>query len=172
MLTIGIKVILVMLIAGVIVSGQTRTFTRDDVEYKLDLPSTQWQVISRVDVHNHYEFINGSDPASGHLRLRKIVVDSATNAEELFRRDEKWELQRLPGYVLCGECSGECFEGALAGVVFAYEYVTSGRVMSGRIYYLQVDRHTFYALHFTVSSDKLVSIRTQMDMIARSFGIK
>jgi hypothetical protein len=44
--------------------------------------------------------------------------------------------------------------------------------MDGRIYYLRVDNHTFYILHFTVASEKLPSLLDQMDSIARSFRLK
>ena len=173
MLTMRTELLILMVLAsGIMVMAQTQTFTRDDVEYKLDLPSSQWQVIPRVDVHNHYEFVNGNDPANGYLRLRKIVVDSDTTGEKLFGRDEKWELQRLPGYVLCSECSGVSFKGELAGVVFAYEYVSAGRVISGKIYYLQVDKHTFYVLNFTASTEKFGSLSNQFDVMARSFRMK
>lgn len=44
--------------------------------------------------------------------------------------------------------------------------------MEGRIYYLEVDKRTFYILHFTVASEKLASLLEQMDFIARSFRLK
>ena len=44
--------------------------------------------------------------------------------------------------------------------------------MDGRIYYLQLDNRIFYALRFTVASEKLQSLRDQMDSIARSFRLK
>ena len=51
MRTRGIELIIFMLLAGsTVVSAQTRTFARDDVEYKLDLPSLDWQVVPVVDV--------------------------------------------------------------------------------------------------------------------------
>jgi hypothetical protein len=93
-------------------------------------------------------------------------------ASELFSRDEKWELQVLPGYMVCTECQGEDFRGKLSGAVFAYEYVSGGRTISGRIYYLQLNKRTFYALRFTVARDKLRELREQMDFIARSFKLK
>ena len=67
---------------------------------------------------------------------------------------------------------GADFNGQLKGTVFSYEYVNSGINMDGRIYYLQLDNRTVYALHFTVASDKLQSLRDQMDSIARSFRLK
>ena len=81
--------------------AQTQTFTREGVEYVLDLPSPSWRAVSRVDVHEHLEFVNGDDYNNGYLRLRKKVVTPDATSEDLFREAEKWELQKLPGYVVC-----------------------------------------------------------------------
>lgn len=165
--------ILVLLLANsLVLAGQTRWFTRDDIEYVIELPSPAWQVVSRVDVHDHFEFINGNDPLNGYLRLRKVLVDQPTSASELFRREEKWELQHLRGYMVCSECDGVAFEGRLSGTFFSYEYVSGGRAMSGRIYYLQLNQRTFYSLRFTVAREKLQAAGEQMDLIARSFHLK
>jgi hypothetical protein len=161
-----------ILLTSSMIFGQTRRFTNDHIEYELELPTLAWQVISRFDVHEHLEFVNGDDPLNGFLRLRKIVVDQPVTASELFHRDEKWELQRLPGYVICTNCRGEKIQGKHTGGAFSYEYVSGGRTMYGRIYYLQVDNRSFYSLRFTVARDKLPDIREQMDFIARSFHLK
>lgn len=164
--------ILVLLLASSLAFAfQTRRFTRDDIEYELDLPSSAWRVISRLDVHDHLEFVNGTDPANGYLQLRKMLVKQPASPTELFRQDEKWELQRLPGYVVCSECNGVSFEGRLSGAIFSYEYVSGGRTMYGRIYYLQLNKLTFYSLRLTVARDKLDGVREEMDVIARSFQI-
>ena len=165
-------VVVLLLIIPALIAGQTRQFTRNDIEYVLELPSSAWRVVSRPDVHEHSEFINSGDPANGYLRLGKILVDHPTTASELFLDEEKWRLQHLPGYVACSECDGVPFKGRLSGAVFAYEYVTGGTTMYGRTYYLQVDPRTFYALRFTVARDKLPGIREQMESIARSFYLK
>jgi hypothetical protein len=81
-------------------------------------------------------------------------------------------LQTLPGYVVCSGGKGAAFSGQLNGTVFSYEFVNQGRNMDGRIYYLRLDSRTFYILHFTVASEKLPSLRDQMDLIARSFRLK
>ena len=153
-------------------TAQPQTFTRDGLDYALNLPSPSWRAVSRFDVHDHFEFINGDDYSNGYLRLRKKVVDPGTSPEDLFRHDEKWELQFLPGYVACSDGRGTEFDGHLRGAAFSYEYINKGRNMDGRIYYLQLDNRTFYALHFTVASEKLQSLRDQMDSIARSFRLK
>jgi hypothetical protein len=152
--------------------AQSWVFTADDIEYKLELPSPEWHVVSRLDVHHHVEFIYGNDVANGHLQIRKILSDRARTAAELFSRDEQLEFKRLAGYVVCSECMGSNFEGHLSGAVFSYEYVSGGKPMYGRVYYLQLDKWTFYSLRFTASRDNLPFRREQMDFIAKSFRIK
>jgi hypothetical protein len=153
-------------------TAQLQTFTGDGLDYALDLPSPLWRAVARVDVHEHFEFINGDDYSNGYLRLRKKFVALGTLPDDIFREDEKWELQRLPGYVVCSNGMGTDFYGRLRGKVFSYEYVNRGMNMDGRIYYLQLDNRTFYALHFTVASERLQGLRDQMDSIARSFHLK
>ena len=152
--------------------GQTRTFTKENLEYILELPSPSWQPISRLDIHDHLEFIYEADPANGDLHLRKRLVNAGATPAELFRFDEQWEFQRLRGYVVCGGCEGESFAGRLSGAVFTYEFVSGGTIMAGRIYYLQLETRTFYSLRFTVRREKLATLREDMDSIARSFRLK
>jgi len=66
----------------------------------------------------------------------------------------------------------ESFSGRLNGVTVSYEFVKTGKPMMGRIYYLQADNRTIYALRFTGLRDKLARIRNQTDLIARSFKLK
>lgn len=148
---------------------QSQTFTKDGLEYAFDLPSPSWKAVSRLDVHEHFEFVNGDDYSNGHLRLRKKFVTAETRPEALFSEDEKWELRKLPGYIACSNGKGADFNGRLKGRVFSYEYVNQGVNMDGRIYYLQLDNRTYYALHFTVASENLPGVRDQMESIARSF---
>ena len=170
------RVILVVLLLIIPFStnadAQTQTFTRAGVEYVLDLPSPSWRAVSRVDVHEHLEFVNGEDNSNGYLRLRKQLVTPDTTSADLFSEAEKWELQKLPGYVACSGGKGAEFNGHLNGTVFSYEFTNHGKNMDGRIYFLRLDSRTFYTLHFTVASEKLASLRDQMDSIARSFRLK
>lgn len=168
----GLIGILLIVILSLAAPAQHQTFTRDGLDYALDLPSASWRAVSRLDVHEHFEFVDGDDYSNGHLRLRKKFVAAGTNAEDLFREDEKWELQRLTGYVSCNDGKGSEFVGHLSGRMFAYEYVSKGRKSDGRVYYLQLDSRTFYALYFTIATDKLVTAREQIDSIAKSFRSK
>jgi len=158
-----------MIVAGVsIVAGQT-PYTNEHIDYVLELPSAQWRVISEPDAaHEHAEFVNG-DRLDGHLQIRKEVIDANMTPSDLARRDLDQKLQFLPGFV---EGREEKFSGRLSGVTVSYEFIKTGKPMLGRIYYLQADNRTVYALRFTGLRDKLARIRNQTDMIARSFRLK
>jgi hypothetical protein len=103
------------------------------------------------------------------LQIRKEVVDAGTTPSDLARRDLDQKLRFLPGFV---EGKEETFKGRLSGVTVSYEFIRSAKPMMGRIYYLQADNRTIYALRFTGGRDKLARIRNQTDMIARSFQLK
>jgi hypothetical protein len=149
--------------------AQEQTYTNDNVEYTLELPSATWRVTSEPDnVHQHPEFING-DRNDGHLRIRKEVVDAGTTAPQLARQDQDQKLRFLRGYV---EGKEEKFVGRLSGVTISFEYTDGGKPMMGRIYYLQADNRTIYTLRFTGFRDKLSRIRNQTDSMARSFRLK
>ena len=92
------------------VTAQVQTFTRDSLAYALDLPSASWLSVSRVDVHDHVEFIN-VEAANGYLRIQKKLVTPGATAADLFRAAEKWDLRRLPGYVVCSGGKGPKLTG-------------------------------------------------------------
>ena len=144
-------------------------YTNDKVDYSFELPSATWKVIAEPDAaHEHSEFVYG-DRLEGYLQVRKEVVDAATTPADLARRDQDQKLRFLPGFV---EGKEEKFNGRLDGVTIAYEFVKTGKPMMGRVYYLQADNRTIYALRFSGLRDRLGRIRNQTDLIARTFKIK
>jgi hypothetical protein len=154
--------------AGSIAAAQ-QTYKSDQAGYSLELPSVTWKAISEPDAaHEHAEFVNG-DRLEGYLQIRMEVVDAGTTASHLARRDLDQKLRFLPGFV---EGKEEAFKGRLSGVTVSYEFVKTAKPMMGRIYYLQADNRTIYALRFSGARDKLARIRNQTDFIARSFQIK
>lgn len=162
-------VFLLMVIASCSVVAAQQVYRSDVVEYTLELPSAQWRIISEPDaVHEHAEFVNG-DRLGGYLQIRKEVVDAGTTPSDLARRDLDQKLRFLPGFV---EGKEEKFSGRLNGVTVSYEFIKTAKPMMGRIYYLQVDNRTIYALRFSGSRDKLARIRNETDLIARSFRLK
>jgi hypothetical protein len=161
--------VLLLLAAGVsLVSGQ-QTYTSSNADYMLELPSATWRVISEPDAaHEHAEFVYG-DRLEGFLQVRKEVVDAGTTPSDLAHRDRDQKFRFHPGFI---EGKEETFSGRLNGVTVSYEFIKTGKPMMGRIYYLQADNRTIYALRFTGLREKLGRIRNQTDLIARSFRLK
>ena len=159
-----------LLITGICsLAAAQESYTSDQIDYTIEFPSTQWRVISEPDeAHEHAEFVYG-DRLEGYLQIRREVVDAGTTPSDLSRRDMDQKLRFLPGFV---EGKEEPFKGRLNGVTASYEFVRTAKPMMGRIYYLQVDNRTIYALRFTGLRDKLGRIRNQTDLIARSFKLK
>ena len=166
-----LKLILAVAVASISysIAGAQEVFTTDNLPYSLELPSASWRAISEPDAaHEHLEFVNG-DRLDGFLQIRKEVIDSGMNAADVARRDRDQKFRFQPGFV---EGKEEKFSGRLNGVVATYEYVKTGKPMLGRVYYLQADTRTVYALRFTGLRDKVMRIRNQTDSIARSFKLK
>ena len=151
-----------------VVSAQ-QTYSSDKVEYTFDVPSPTWRTILEPDAaHPNPEFVYG-DRLDGYFTIRKEVVDPGTTPAEIARRDQDLTLRFLPGFV---EGKQDPFNGRLDGVTMSYEFVRTGKPMLGRTYYLQADNRTIYALRFTGLRDKLMRIRNQTDLIARTFKLK
>lgn len=164
-----LALIVLTLIAGSGGFAQAQVpYADNDDGYSLELPSVDWRVISEADVSNgRTAFIYG-DRLQGYLQIRKEIVDAGTNTEQQARRDLDQKLRFLQGFV---EGKMESFVGNLSGVTVSYEFVRTGKPMMGRIYYLQGDNRTIFALRFTGLRDKLARIRNQTDSIARSFKL-
>lgn len=160
------------LIALAGLTGATKAqnqYTNEKIEYSVELPSLVWKATSvTLSDREQTEFING-DRLEGYLVIRKESVDPALSLADLARHDQEQKLRYLPGYV---EGKQEKFSGRFEGLMSTYEYTATGKAMMGRIYYLQIDKRTVYALRFTGLRDKLTRIRNQTDLIARSFRLK
>ena len=161
--------LMVLAVSAFSVSAQTETFTDDNVDYTLELPSSAWRVVDRPDGLNQQAGFVYRDRLDGYLQVRKEVVDAGMTPTDLARRDRDQKLRFLPGFV---EGKEEKFNGRLSGAASNYEYTYAGKPMSGRIYYLLADNRTIYVLRFTGLRDRLILIRNQTDIIARSFHLK
>lgn len=153
---------------SVVAIGQ-QLYTHEKVEYTFELPSATWRSVVEPDsTRENPEFVFG-DRLDGYLTFRKEIVEPGTTAAQLARRDQDLTLRFLPGFV---EGKEDTFNGRLDGVTISYEFTRTGKVMLGRTYYLQADNRTIYALRFTGLKDKLMRIRNQTDLIARTFKLK
>jgi hypothetical protein len=170
MRTFIVALILFVVTGSCSVAIAQETQVSDQDEYTIELPSSLWRAIVESDGgHGHAEFVNG-DRLEGYLQIRKEVVDAGTTPSDLAQRDLDQKLRFLPGFVEGKE--EEKFSGRLSGVTVSYEFIRTAKPMMGRIYYLQADNRTIYALRFTGLRDKLARIRNQTDLIARSFKLK
>jgi hypothetical protein len=150
------------------VFAQNDTFSDANVEYSFDLPEAVWkQTVKPSTTSPNVEYVYG-DRTNGHLEVRKISLKAGDLLADTIRSEEQ-RLQFQPGFV-AGKV--EEFKGSLDGKVFNYEFVRSGRNMSGRFYFLKADDKTVYVLRFTGERDKLRSVRNQTDSIARTFSLK
>ena len=161
------KPFLLVLAIGLLFAGfaaaQTRTFSENGVEYTFEIPDATWKVVSKTPYVN---LVYGT-PREGDLEIRKVTAPADRPIVDVMK-DEEEKLQFLQGFVAGKD---ERFSGALSGSIYNYEYVRSGRPMAGRFYYLR-SGDTVYVLRFTAYTNNLRSLRTQTDMIARTFQIK
>ncbi|MBD0373252.1 MAG: hypothetical protein ICV60_20605 [Pyrinomonadaceae bacterium] len=165
----GCALLLLVLSSFSAARAQTETFTDANVDYTLELPSQMWRVSERPDADRALAGFVYGDRMDGYLQIRKEVVDAGVAPHDLSQRESEQKLRFLPGFV---EGKEEQFAGRMPGVAFNYEYSSAGKPMAGRIYYLQADNRTIYVLRFTGLRDKLIRIRNQTDLIARSFRLK
>ena len=147
------------------VSAQEHSYSSSKVGYAVDFPSPTWRLVDEPDeLSQHTEFVYG-DRVDGYLRIRKEALEPGVDVKEFARRDMDQKTRYLPGYVTGKEDS---FTGRLNGMTVSYEFSQAGKPMAGRTYYLQSDGSSVYVLRFTGQRDKLLRIRNQTDMIARS----
>jgi len=150
-------------------SVQEHSYSSDKVNYIVDLPSPTWRLIDEPDeLHQHAEFIYG-DRNDGYLRIRKEALEEGLTMDEFARRDQDQKERFRPGYM---DGKTDKFTGRLAGVTSSFEFTAAGKPMAGRTYYLQGNSGTVYVLRFTGLRDKLLRIRNQTDLIARSLRLK
>lgn len=143
-------------------------FSDPNAEYTFSIPSDSWKMTVKPsaispNVEYVYNFRN-----EAHLEVRKTSVDASKGFDEIIREEEQ-KLQFKPGYVAGRD---ENFKGALDGRVFNYEFIRSGRNMSGRFYFLKAGPTAYYILRFTGERDSLRTLRNETDLIARTFKVK
>jgi hypothetical protein len=157
--------LLIGLFAASAAFGQTTTFSDPNVDFTFQIPDAKWKMVKSGGAGN-VEFVY-ADRNDGHLEIRKLSSPRSTPMADIIKEQED-KLQFNQGYVSGKQ---ENFNGKLNGSIFNFEYVKSGRAMSGRYYFLRTG-DTIYLLRFSGFQDSLRSIRAQTDVIARTFEQK
>ncbi|HKX84019.1 MAG TPA: hypothetical protein VJL58_07365 [Pyrinomonadaceae bacterium] len=143
-------------------AAQKGTFSDPNLEFTFEIPDDRWKVIGKSPA----TVVFGTS-REGELEVRKLTAPATKPLGEVIK-DEEQKLQFQPGFVAGKD---ENFSGALRGAVYNYEFVRSGRPMAGRFYFLR-SGDTVYVLRFTAYTSNLRSLRTQTDVIARTFQVK
>jgi hypothetical protein len=153
------------LVCAVAAFGQSNAFTDANVDYTFQFPDAKWKSVKNASAGN-VEFVYG-DRNDGFLVIGRIASPANTPMADVIR-DQEDKLQFKPGYVAGKQ---ENFVGKLRGTVFSFEFVQSGRAMTGRYYFLR-SGDSIYILRFTGYQDSMRSIRPDTDSIARTFDLK
>ena len=145
--------------------GQSTTFSDPNVEFTFQIPEPKWKIVKTASA-GRVEMVYG-DRNDGHLEIRKMTFAASTPMEDIIRNQEN-SVQFKRDYVAGKQ---EHFNGKLSGSIFNFEYLESGRAMTGR-YYILRSGDTVYVLRFSGFQDSIRSIRPLTDSIARTFDIK
>lgn len=168
-LTALLTAVLVVLLLPSAVRSQTWTFTSNNRDYALDLPSAKWRAISVIGVaHDSTEF-RYSEQGDVQMRIRREIVNAGVSLSDVIRRQQNSDRIFLRGYV---KGQDESFQGRLSGIKYPYEYISAGRPLAGLTYYLQADNRTIYRVEFIGPPQELLGLVHQTDFIARSFRLK
>ena len=148
--------------------GQTRRYTDQTLQYALDLPSPDWNIISGVGITGEStEFSYGKGLVL--LRVRRELKDADVSTAEVVQRQQQFDRVSLAGYVK-GEI--ESFAGRLSGTRYPYEYISAGKRVRKITYYLQANNRVIYRIEFTGPAEELSDVTNDIEFIARSFRLK
>jgi hypothetical protein len=164
-----VGVSLLVLFAASSVFAQGWTFSDANVDFSFDLPDAKWKLTVKPNATSQKTELVYGDRREGLLEVRKADVQKDDSMTDIIDNDEQKHRQFMQGYVM-GRV--ENFSGRLRGAVANFEFVASGRNMSGRYYFLRAGENTVYVLRFTGPADGLRSLRVQTDQIARTFNVK
>ena len=167
-LTIGAIVIFAILFPSN-VKSETRSYTAENVNYVLVLPSAQWRAISVPGIASDSTEFRYDNNGAVHLRIRRELVAADVTVADLIQRQQRLHRSSLPGYV---KEKVEPVAGRLSGARYAYEYVTDGKPTARVIYYLEANNRVVYRLEFAGSPDLLRTLSGETDLIARGFRLK
>jgi len=155
----------IVLVCAFSAFAQSNSFSDPGVEYSFEIPNARWKQVSAPSSGN-VELVY-ADRNDGHFEVRRVNAPRNTPMADVIKSQED-KLQFRPGYVAGKQ---ENFTGKLSGSILNFEFLKSGRAMSGRWYFLRSGDHV-YVLRFEGFQDSLRSIRPQTDTIARTFEVK
>jgi hypothetical protein len=164
---------------GLVLGGAAMTTAQSNIiddpegKYALTLPNKDWLAISsrngagRPQVEIVYKVRE-----DGLLKVRVLEIEKGTKLVDVVRKDESQTLTFLPNYTKGALEEFSAGGGKIPAMLTAYDFTQGGRPKKGRNYYLMVNDTTVYVLRFTGNRGTMEALRSQTDLIARSFKVK
>lgn len=138
--------------------------------YSLKLPPNWTAVVSEDGLgRKQVDIVYKGVREEGHLKIRRVQVETGTKAMETAKREEEQTLRFKPGYA---KGPVEDFAASYPAALITYDYTQSGRPRMGRAYYLLVNETTVFSLRFEGNRPTMGPLRSQTDLIVRSFRVK
>jgi hypothetical protein len=155
------------------ITGSARVgevFENKEEGYALKLPPN-WQAIVSEDGlgRRQVDIVYKGVREEGHLKIRRVQVESGTKAMETAKREEEQTLRFKPGYA---KGPVEDFAAGYPAALITYDYTQAGRPKMGRAYFLLINETTVFSLRFEGNRPTMGPLRSQTDLIVRSFKMK
>jgi hypothetical protein len=144
----------------------SEVFADPEGKYSLTLARGWSAVVSRDPLGRSDVKVVYNINEHGTLKIRRVTVEEGTEPLVYAKSDEEKTLRFHPGYDKGGI---EPFRGGVDGALVSFDFMTGGKPMLGRVYYLRVNPTTIYVLRYTGLRNILGPIRNQTDQMARSF---
>ena len=155
------------------VEAQSNTIDDPEGKYSLTLPNADWlAVLSQDGLGRKQVEVVYKVREDGLLKVRRLDIEKGAKLVDVFKRDEGQTLTFLPGYTKGQLEEFSAGGGRLPAAVTSYDFTQGGRPKKGRNYYLMVNETTVFLLRFSGNRGTMEALRSQTDVIARSFKVK
>lgn len=108
----------------------------------------------------------------GLLKVRRLEAEKGAKLVDVIKKDESQTLTFLPNYTKGALEEFSASNSKVPAILTAYDFTAGGRPKKGRNYYLMINETTVYVLRFTGNRGTMEALRSQTDLIARSFKVK
>lgn len=154
-------------------SGDGKLINDPDGKFTLNLPGTDWVAVESTDGLGRKQIeIVYKIREDGLLKIRRVDIEKGSKLIDAVNKDESQTLTFLPGYTKGALEDFSAAGGKIPAIMKSYDYTQGGRPKMGRHYYLMIDATTVYILRFTGNRGTMQALRSQTDVLARSFKVK
>ena len=154
-------------------SNDGKLINDPDGKFSINLPNTDWAAVESTDGLGRKQIeIVYKIREDGLLKIRRVDIEKSSKLMDAVNKDESQTLIFLPGYTKGALEDFSAAGGKVPAIMKSYDYTQGGRPKMGRHYYLMIDEATVYILRFTGNRSTMQALRSQTDVLARSFKVK